>query len=484
MNVLIVKKKYGSFERFDGAKNANKCLPYDFISFTEKGCNLIERTTYPLLVGILNTTGPKYGFTSHGNAIYLCKPLDERYPSFYIGSKIKDILSNKLITFKFDSWPDNSEFPKGTFVELLGNCGDCIAEAHASLLKANGYSWPKVLHEIVIPSKEHRKNVDGYTFSVDPDGCRDIDDCISISENKLIISIADVSAWVSANPWMRKAEYMGTSLYQNGKCVKPMFPKMMSEELMSLVEGEERLAYSLIINFNECITYEFAETIVKVNKSHTYDSFYNDSIYAKLKEYVYALSGIETDNTHKYVEILMLYYNTKAGEALKQKNVGILRNQKGVNLEMAKLFDTFSDNYNYLCFESAKYCLPSENTAHNQLNVENYAHASSPIRRYVDIINQFALKNIFIDYQCIDRFNTIQKLSKNYERDLIYIDLYKNKKILSGIVLNSEKIFVVELKKIVSLKNSFEKEASVNLSYYMNPQGIKWKEKILFQLNR
>ena len=229
---------------------------------------------------------------------------------------------------------------------------------------------------------------------------------------------------------------------------------------------------------------DVGKAAVQAVEKNTYDSFYNDSICMKLKEYVYALSGIETDNSHKYVEILMLYYNTKAGEALKQKNVGILRSQKGVNLEMAKLFDTFSDNYNYLCFESAKYCLPSENTAHNQLNVENYAHASSPIRRYVDIINQFALKNIFIDYQCIDRFNTIQKLSKNYERDLIYIDLYKNKKILSGIVLNSEKIFVVELKKIVSLKNSFEKEASVNLSYYMNPQGIKWKEKILFQLNR
>lgn len=484
MNVCIVKKKYGSFETFEVAKNANKCLPYDFITSTEKGCNLIKRTEHPLLVGILATTGSKYGFTSHGNPIYLCKPLDERYPSFYIGSKIKDILSNKLITFKFDSWPDNSEFPKGTFVELLGNCGDSLAETKASLIKANGYNWPKVLDEIVVPSKEHRKIVDGYTFNIDPDGCRDIDDCISISENKLIISIADVSSWVSVNPWMMKAEYMGTSLYQNGKCVKPMFPKVLSEDLMSLVEGNERHTYSLIINFKECITYEFAETIVKVNKSHTYDSVYNDTICIKLKEYVYALSGIETDNSHKWVEILMLYYNTKAGEALKQKNVGILRSQKGVNLEMAKLFDTFSDNYNYLCFESAKYCLPSEHTAHSQLNVETYAHASSPIRRYVDIINQFALKNIFIDYQCIDRFNAIQKLSKNYERDLIYIDLYKNKKVLNGIVLNSEKIFVVELKKIINLKNTLEKGNCVNLSYYMNPQGIKWKEKILFQLNR
>ena len=481
MNVLVVKKKYGSFETFDGSKKANKCLPYDFIIRTDNGCSLSRRNEHPLLVGILGTTGSKYGFTSHGNPIYLCKPLDERYPSFYIGSKIKDILSNKLITFKFDSWPENSEFPKGTFVDLLGNCGDNLAELKATLLKANGYSWPKILPTIVTPSNEHRTYIDTYTFNIDPDGCRDIDDCISISTNKLIISIADVSAWVTVNPWMKRAEYMATSLYQNGKCVKPMFPKVLSEDLMSLVERSERLAYSLIITFNETISYEFKETIVKVNKSHTYDSIYNDPICSSLKEYVTRISGIETEDSHKWVEILMLYYNTKAGELLKLKNSGILRAQKGVNIEMAKLFEEFSDNYNYLCFESAKYCLPSENTSHSQLNLQHYAHASSPIRRYVDIINQLALKDKEVSYESIERFNSCQKLAKQFERDLIYIDLYKNKRVIQGVVLNSENVFIVDLKKIIKLNNTFEKGSNIELVYYMNPQGVKWKERIVFK---
>ena len=119
MNVLIVKKKYGYFEEFEGSKKANKSLPYDFVILTNSGCTLLKRTDYPTFVGILGTTGPKYGFTSHGNPIYLCKPLDERYPPFYIGSKIKDTLSNKLIRFNFDSWPENSEFPKGTILDCI-----------------------------------------------------------------------------------------------------------------------------------------------------------------------------------------------------------------------------------------------------------------------------------------------------------------------------------------------------------------------------
>jgi hypothetical protein len=151
---------------------------------------------------------------------------------------------------------------------------------------------------------------------------------------------------------------------------------------------------------------------------------------------------------------------------------------------MAKLFEEFSDSYNYLCYESAKYCLPNEDTVHSQLNLQNYAHASSPIRRYVDIINQFALKEKQFSYESIERFNTIQKLAKNYERDLIYIELYKNKRILEGIVINSDKVFVPILKKIINLKNIYDTNSCIQLTYYINPQSIKWKEKVLFQIIR
>ena len=85
MNVLVVKKKYGSFETFDGSKKANKCLPYDYIAHTENGCNLVKRTEYPLLVGILNTTGSKYGL-HHMEMLYT-----------YVSHWMKDILLSILV---------------------------------------------------------------------------------------------------------------------------------------------------------------------------------------------------------------------------------------------------------------------------------------------------------------------------------------------------------------------------------------------------
>ena len=482
MNPLIVKKRYGIFEGFEGSKNANKCLLFDKIVSTQDGCSLVERTDHPTLVGILNTTGPKYGYTSRQHPIYLCKPLDPMYPPFYVGSKIIDNVKNKLITFNFDSWPENSEFPKGIFIDLLGDCGDDIAEKKAVLLNASPYVWPKKLSEIIQPSFENRMNLSGYTFNIDPEGCKDIDDCITIWDNAIAISIADVSAWVKVNPWMKFAEKIGTSLYEDGRCVKPMFPTVLSEDYMSLVQSKERLAYSLIIIFGETISYKFQETIVKVDKSYTYENVHKDTEFNTymLKEYIYRLTGLVTDDSHKWIEILMLTYNTKAGEILKEKNKGILRNHKGINIELSNLFDKFGSEYMYLCYESAKYCLPIDDTNHSILNIKAYAHVSSPIRRYVDIINQFALKSEEFSYDVLERFNIQQKKAKDFTRELIYIDLYTNKRVLDGIVLDGEKIFIPYLKKIIKYNNLFEIGAKIQLKYYINPQEIRWKNKIIF----
>jgi len=482
MSVLIVKKKYGYFQingnHFEGAKNANKCLPYDIVIPTDSGCSLSRRIEHPLLVGILQTTGAKYGFTGKANPIYLCKPLDEIYPPFYIGSKIIDNVKNKLITFKFDSWFDNSEFPKGNFMDLLGDCGDSFVEKKASLIKANGYKWPKALPTIITPPM-NVPFLEGFTFNIDPDGCKDIDDCFTLLENGLVISIANVSKWIELNPWMKHAEYIGTSLYENGKCVKPMFPQILSEDKMSLIKGQKRHALSLIIHF-EPISYEFKETIVEVDESYTYDNFPNNDT---LSNYVYILTGMKTNDSHKIVELLMLYYNTVAGSSLKEKGAGLLRKQKGINLERAALFESLSDTFMYLAYESASYCLPNESSQHEQLGIKSYAHASSPIRRYVDIINQMAIKGIILEYSSIERFNNQQKASKKYEQELLFIDLYYNKKaFLDGIILNEEKIFIPVLKKIIHCDNILEPKSNVKLLYYTDKQKVGWKDKIIFQI--
>jgi hypothetical protein len=134
----------------------------------------------------------------------------------------------------------------------------------------------------------------------------------------------------------------------------------------------------------------------------------------------------------------------------------------------------------YLSYESAKYCRPSDEI-HSQLGVK-YAHASSPIRRYVDIINQFALKGKTLEYGCIERFNTIQRAAKTFERDLIFLDLFYRQRTLNGIVLDDQHVFIPYLKKVIPHLNILAPKTAVSIKYYTNSQSVRWKEKILFQV--
>lgn len=489
---LQVEKKYGVFRigstLLEGAQKAPKCLNGDTVNYENSICSLVRRANHPVLVGILQTCGPKYGFTSHGNAIYLCRPMDERYPQFYIGSKIKDTIKNKYITFRFESWPENSIFPKGTFIDLLGDCGVRSVEEKALIYNYSPYTLKKISTPVV-PSFEGRERIRGYTLNIDPDGCKDVDDCLSFWDNKVAISIADVSAWCTTNPELVGAQHIGTSLYKNGVCVKPMLPPIYSEDLCSLVVGQDRLALSLIIEFSDSgITSCWVESIVRVDAAYTYDSIYNNREYSsKIRRYASLLSKQELEDSHSWVEAFMVYYNAQVGTLLKTHNVGILRSHRGKNLELCKLFTPLSETYQVLCNYAANYCLPTELTTHVSLGLDAYAHASSPIRRYADIVNQCALKNIlFAKSYCvpysINTLNRCMKGAKRYTRDLVFIDLYYSTSVLSGIVLHSNQIFITQLQKVIVYSNDLEPGTSINLSYYTDQQQLQWKTRVIFKI--
>jgi exoribonuclease R len=182
----------------------------------------------------------------------------------------------------------------------------------------------------------------------------------------------------------------------------------------------------------------------------------------------------------------MVYYNAKAGELLKAQSTGILRSHRGKNLELCKLFTPLSETYQVLCNYAANYCLPTELTTHASLGLEAYAHASSPIRRYADIVNQCALKNIlfaksFTVPYSIDTLNRCMKSAKRYTRDLAFIDLYYSTSILSGTVLNSVQIFIHQLQKVIKYSTDLATGTSISLSYYTDQQQLQWKTRVIFK---
>lgn len=108
-------------------------------------------------------------------------------------------------------------------------------------------------------------------FSIDPSTAKDIDDALSITKNDdgtydVGVHIADVSHFVKPNTALdRDARKRATSVYLVQRAV-PMLPPALSEQLCSLVRGEERLAFSVIFTLTEdarVIKKWFGRTIIK-----------------------------------------------------------------------------------------------------------------------------------------------------------------------------------------------------------------------------
>jgi exoribonuclease R len=121
-----------------------------------------------------------------------------------------------------------------------------------------------------------------------------------------------------------------------------------------------------------------------------------------------------------------------------------------------------------LAYSSAKYCLADEvDTCHFGLESDNYAHVSSPIRRYADLVNQRALKCIlkssadqFIVPITMYDMNYRAKLNKAFSRDYDFLKaISTGQTTFKGIILDKKdvdetntkiKIYIPEWKRAIS----------------------------------
>jgi protein SSD1 len=125
-----------------------------------------------------------------------------------------------------------------------------------------------------IPEREFevRKDLRGErVFTIDPDTARDLDDAISVKLNEdgtydVSVHIADVSYFVKPNTALdRDARKRATSVYLVQRAV-PMLPPTLSEQLCSLVPGQDRLAFSIIFtmtNDAKVLKKWFGKTVIR-----------------------------------------------------------------------------------------------------------------------------------------------------------------------------------------------------------------------------
>jgi exoribonuclease R len=526
LNFVILSDTGNELLRFTGAKLANKCFAGDHVAWDGEKCILELRDEHPPIVGTVELTNKsRYGLTTRGIPIYLFTPYNKSYPQFIVGCSEKDLSRNRIGLIKFDEW--TTTFPRGQLQQVLGVSGDFEAEKQALIWQACPWKYPRGTHIPEMKDKVQRRELKGFTFNIDPEGCRDVDDVLTFEKDnndwRITITISDVAAYIEDGTEVDiYASLIGQTLYDNdGKVLRPMLPHEYSELACSLLP--KKLSYGLSLQFiwngKEITNKEWFESELRVNKSYTYEEFQECD--SEFKEPLAAISSYlakrDVIDSHEWIEQMMLFYNTEAGKLLKEQNIGILRRHTKPNLEKLEKYKTYLPDLTYLAMSSAEYCLAEElETAHYGLETNTYTHASSPIRRYADLVNQRALKllirkskDMFIVPQAMYDMNYKAKLNKNFGRDFEYLSaISSGQNRFSGIIIDKKdkntelvkiKIYVPKWKRTISttykklsdnLALSRDEKREIDISDFreveiecaFNLNSRNWKDRVIINI--
>ncbi|CAI7992116.1 DIS3-like exonuclease 1 [Geodia barretti] len=224
------------------------------------------------VVGVLERERRKYVATFEEKAEesrgkterVLVLPYDTRIPKIRIGTRQADLLRSHRIVVQIDTWSSASQYPDGHFVRNIGPIGDVETET-AVIMIEHGLSFPTFSRdllnelpererwEVEVEEEEKRRDLreTHLVFSIDPQGCEDVDDTLSVRHLKkgvteLGVHIADVSHFVRPGSLTdAEAQRRSTSVYLADRR-HDMLPPVLSAHLCSLLSGVDRYAVSVV----------------------------------------------------------------------------------------------------------------------------------------------------------------------------------------------------------------------------------------------
>ncbi|KAJ3689747.1 hypothetical protein LUZ61_018911 [Rhynchospora tenuis] len=216
------------------------------------------------------------------HALFVSK--DRRIPKIRIQTRQLSNLLDKRIIVAVDSWDRLSRYPSGHYVRTIGEIGDRDTETEVVLIENDINSrpfttqvlaclpplpWSVSSDDLANPNRQDLRQL--RVFSVDPPGCRDIDDALHCTplpngNFEVGVHIADVTNFVHpGTPLDEEASQRGTSVYLVERRID-MLPKPLTEDICSLRADVERLAFSVIWEMTrdaEIVSSRFTKSIIK-----------------------------------------------------------------------------------------------------------------------------------------------------------------------------------------------------------------------------
>jgi ribonuclease R len=228
------------------------------------------------------------------------------YKDFFVDKKhINGVKDGDVVEFEIIEWNKKDRSPKAKVLKPIYNA----SETQYMMYKMNlPTKFPTEVIEEIKDVTLTEADFFGRTdlrdlevISIDPEGCTDADDALSLetlqSGYRVGVHIADVSYFVKPGTELDKEAFKRSFTTYLPDYNIPMIPRKLSSDLCSLIEGEDRLAVSLFITLDNewnIIKTEVDRTVINNNKFLTYEQAQiekenPESIYYKKLNTLYAI---------------------------------------------------------------------------------------------------------------------------------------------------------------------------------------------------
>jgi len=288
---------------------------------------------------------------------------------------------------------------------------------------------------LIRPQPGGRKDLrDLQVMTIDGPLTQDFDDALSLEREgdilRLGIHIADVDEVIKAESALDlEAMERASSLYLPRRQI-PMFPVSLSQDVLSLRQGCERPAISLLVTLKETgdiLDYGFIPSIIRVQRQLTYDTVDEDIAHDEQLALMHKLSGrlqakrldqgalnlslpevqvrlgekgdltlqrfTQDTPSRNIVSEFMILYNWLAAEYCRGKKIPVLFRRQSEPKERLSRGEL---NELYYVFKQRRNLSPlqidTQPRPHSGLGLDVYIHATSPIRRYFDLMAQRQIK--------------------------------------------------------------------------------------------
>jgi len=449
----------------DSFEKSKKALSNDTVEYKNGTIIKIIKRNSIRMEGVLYTSSNILLGTTKNNVPYKkFKPHSKKYPPFMVSTRKKLQSTDTYIIAQFKEW-NSTKYPIGVIIKEVGNVGDFKAEKE--YLKYRNSIFRKPLRfnpkDYLIDLTPIRRDfTDLITFSIDPPGCRDIDDAMSIEflSNNIVrfyVHIADVSSYIPENSKLDNIiKKRVESLYLKDNQIN-MLPDNFAFEICSLIKNKKRRAFTTILDTHngKIVRTNIMKSAIINNYNLTYNeceeivSSKDHKLYKHIRPfYDFGKTIINNNyNSHKMVEAFMVLTNSTIAQYFdktypekgiyRKHDTNIISNIKGnKELDQALKFIEIIKS------ESAKYQIGSKNAFHRSLNIKLYTHFTSPIRRYVDIlVHRLLFKILDGNYiqpysnKLMDSINIMQKNIRKAHRESIRLHkIYDINKKYDGIL--------------------------------------------------